>query len=283
MTGSVRKNCLWISRDKYEKPNLTKSRCNIKGVDESSSTSVADYCPLTCKCCMDSDDRFIIMMNSGGFISKQCEWVSRIKDSQRGLWKSRCSMPEVSQYCPYSCDTCSTTTSMSPSPTLSAVPTMGPVLSTPSLPFTASPSHSSHSKNPSKQCSDTDSSIRFLVPNPLETNGGTHTQKTCQWVQRLKNEQPNLVWNRCGISGVDENAGLTVADYCPKSCDTCGPCQNNRERFIIGSPHETEGSIRKTCNWVTRVKIDKPKVWSERCSIDVVKQNCAAACDICSN
>lgn len=128
-TGSIRKSCSWISRNKYSQPNLTRSRCNIRGVNNFPTVSVADYCPQSCNCCVDSDEWFTIPLDAGGFITKQCEWVSRIKDTQPGLWNSRCSMPVVSQYCPYSCDVCDAflnapLPTKSPSPTTSHVPSV---------------------------------------------------------------------------------------------------------------------------------------------------------------
>jgi len=375
--GSIRKSCLWISRNKYSQPNLTRSRCSIRGVDTFPTISVADYCPQSCNCCVDSDEWFTIQVDTGGFITKQCDWVSRIKETQPGLLNSRCSMPEVSQYCPYTCDVCDAflnapVPTKSPSPSVSHQPSVSNQPSTsmypssvpskvpsklpsnmpsnepsltpsqspsempsehpselpsempsehpseipselpsehpsdlpsevPSESPTASPSVSSAPsglfapssapsvsaiptntatlENLNRFCIDTDPSIRFIVPDPPGTNNGK--RKTCKWVQRLKNTQPNLIWKRCGIGGVNGIPNVSIADYCPKACDTCGSCQNSRERFVIPNPPGVEGSIRKSCNWITRVRNASPNLWFKRCAIDIVAEKCAAGCELC--
>uniref|UniRef100_A0A7S3Q123 Circumsporozoite protein n=1 Tax=Chaetoceros debilis TaxID=122233 RepID=A0A7S3Q123_9STRA len=429
--GSIRKSCLWISRNKYSQPNLTRSRCSIRGVDTFPTISVADYCPQSCNCCVDSDEWFTIQVDTGGFITKQCDWVSRIKETQPGLLNSRCSMPEVSQYCPYTCDVCDAflnapvptkspspsvshqpsvsnqpSTSMYPSSVPSKVPSKLPsnmpsnepsltpsqspsempsehpselpsempsehpselpsempsehpseipselpsehpsdlpsevpsehpselpsqlpseepsslpslmpsfmpsempsnlpssipsISSKPTLRFapssapttspkpsvslipSLSPTNTATLENLNRFCFDTDPSIRFMVPDPPGTNNGK--RKTCKWVQRLKNTQPNLIWKRCGIGGVNGIPNVSIADYCPKACDTCGSCQNSRERFVIPNPPGVEGSIRKSCNWITRVRNDNPNLWFKRCAIDIVAEKCAAGCELC--
>jgi len=143
-----------------------------------------------------------------------------------------------------------------------------------------SPSTTLSSPAPTKAdpfCLDSPPTLRFRMPNT--TSGGR--RKTCQWLQRVQESQPNLVFKRCSISGVNGIANLSVSTFCPKTCSICGFCKNSYERFSIPGIVGVEGSIMKSCNWVTRVRNSKPNVWLKRCKIDVVKKNCAAACELC--
>uniref|UniRef100_A0A7S3Q1U2 HYR domain-containing protein n=1 Tax=Chaetoceros debilis TaxID=122233 RepID=A0A7S3Q1U2_9STRA len=175
----------------------------------------------------------------------------------------------------------STQPSIPPSTQPSSVPSIAPTRSsapsaTPQR-FTGAPQRITGAPVPIyDHCQDSPPTLRFKMP--YQTLYGT--RKTCQWVQRLQISQPNLVWKRCNISGLNGNSNLSVANFCPKSCATCGPCRNSYERFVIpNSPGKD--SIRKSCNWVTRVRNTKPNLWFKRCEIDIVKEMCPNACELC--
>ena len=97
---------------------------------------------------------------------------------------------------------------------------------------------------------------------------------------KITNCLTNLVWKRCNISGLNGTPNLSVATFCPKSCATCGPCRNSYERFVIPNSVGRD-SIRKSCNWVSRVRNTKPNLWFKRCEIDIVKEMCPKACELC--